>query len=198
MKTIFKMFLFAAALGLFGCASVSRDIHYAKIAKEHPFEYFFPSSGFAREFSTIEEAYEFVYAADKKFLQAVSNKRREKGLDAKLLVPFWSSILDDTPVTLLGKIRASDKHGEIDLSTTDKNIVDVLRRAEEALLFFCVFYNGRGASLSNFYLDPKYSGYSDGNTQIQGIVIGDSTIEAEYPVGWGIEKVFEYLRGERD
>jgi hypothetical protein len=190
MKFSFKIVLFVSFINLFGCASISQSVHYSSLAKEHSFEYFFPGSDFKIKFSTVDEAYEFVNVADRKFAQTLSNKRRNKGLGAKLLGPS----IEDAPVILVCMIRASNNNGSIDLSKIDKDLDFVLRKAEDALLFFFVFYNGKAASLSNFYLDPKYSGYTDGNSQVKKFGLFGNTYEAEYPVGWGIEKAFEYLK----
>ena len=175
-----------------GCVSSSRNAHYGKLAKERPFESFFPSSDFHMEFSSIDEAYEYVKTADLKFSQAVSSKRRPKGLAARLKGP----IVGNAPVSLFCLIRASMQKGVIDLSKINTDIPTALRQADEALLFFIIYHNRRIVSLSNYYLDSKYSGYANGNTQAKGFIIGDNKYEADYPVGWGIEKSFQYLRGE--
>ncbi|MDR0584774.1 MAG: hypothetical protein LBG57_10575 [Treponema sp.] len=194
MRLFLKMVLFVSFINLFGCTSISQNTHYSKLAKEHSFEYFFPSSDFRMKFSTIDDTYEFVNVADKKFAQVISNKRRDKGLGAKLIGPS----IEDAPVTLVCMIRASNNNGSIDLSRVDKDLSTVLQQAEDALLFFFIFYDGKAIALSNFYLDPKYSGYTDGNRQVQKFGLFGNTYEAEYPVGWGIEKVFEYLKGEKE
>jgi hypothetical protein len=177
-----------------GCVSSSQNANYGKLAKERPFEHFFPSSDFHMEFSSIDEAYEYVKTADLNFSQTVSNKRRPKGLAARLKGP----IIGNAPVYLFCMIRASKESGAIDLSKINTDIPTALRKADEALLFFVIYHNDRIVSLSNYYLDPKYSGYANGNTHVKGFVIGDNKYEADYPVGWGIEKSFQYLRGEID
>jgi hypothetical protein len=186
--------LLAFLLALTGCSSMARNMYYADLAKEHDFEYFFPASDVAREFSTIDEAYEFVQTASTKFSQAVSNKNRNKGLGAKLFGPA----ITKAPVTVIYWVRASDNNGSIDLSKIDQPMDTVLRNAEDALLFFIIFYNDRAVSLSNFYLDPKYSGYSNGNSQVKEFTLSGNTYETQYPVGWGMDKVFLYLKGEID
>ncbi|MDR1143598.1 MAG: hypothetical protein LBK77_05170 [Spirochaetaceae bacterium] len=189
MKTALKICAFILVIEMLGCAS---SASYNSLAREKSFDYFFPSDDFAKTFSTIDEAYEFVSAASIKFSQNVSTKRRNKGLAARLRGPA----INDSPVTLVCLIRASDINGAIDLSAVPKELDVTLRRSEDALLFFCVFYGDRAISLSNFYLDPKYSGYSNGNAQVQKFGILGNTYEADYPIGWGIEKAFSYLRGE--
>jgi hypothetical protein len=193
MKMVFKIGTLILVMEMLGCASfASRNVRYDSLAKGKSFDYFFPSSDFVKTFSTIGEAYEFVNTASVKFSQNVSNKRRDKGLAARLRGPA----VKDSPVTLFCLIRASNDGGAIDLSVVGDELDAALRKAEDALLFFCVFYGDRAISLSNFYLDPKYSGYSNGNVQVQKFGILGNTYEANYPVGWGIEKAFSYLRGE--
>jgi hypothetical protein len=179
-------------MGMLGCASVSRSAHYSNLAKEKSFDYFFPSSDFVKTFPTVDEAYEFVNAANVKFSQNVSSKRRDKGLAAKLQGPA----VRESPVTLVCFIRASNTNGAIDLSVLGGELAATLQKAEDALLFFCVFHNDKAISLSNFYLDPKYAGYSNGNAQVRRFGLLGNTYEAEYPFGWGIEKAFSYLREE--
>jgi hypothetical protein len=189
-----SIILLACLLALTGCSSMARSIHYADLAKEHDFAYFFPKSDSGRRFSTIDEAYDFVQTASIKFAKAVSNKNRNKGLGAKLFGPA----ITEAPVTVIYMVRASDMNGAIDLSKIDKPMDTVLRSAEDALLFFAIFYNDRAVSLSNYYLDPKYSGYTNGNAQVKEFGIAGNTYETQYPVGWGVDKVFQYLKGEID
>jgi hypothetical protein len=167
-------------------------MRYADLAKEHDFEYFFPAADSAREFSTIDEAYEFVQTASAKFSQAVSNKNRNKGLGAKLFGPA----ITKAPVIVVYWIRASNGTSSIDLSNIDQPMDAVLRKTADAKLFFVVFHNDRAVSLSNYYLDPRYSGYSNGNAQIKEFGVAGNTYEAKYPFGWGVDKVFQYLKGE--
>jgi hypothetical protein len=180
----------AFLLALTGCSSM----RYAGLAKEHDFEYFFPASDVNRDFSTIDEAYEFIRTASVKFSQAVSNKNRNKGLGAKLFGPA----ITKAPVTVIYLVRASNGNGSIDLSKIDQPMDAVLWNADDAKLFFVVFYNDRAVSLSNFYLDPRYSGYSDGNSQVKTFGLSGNTYEAKYPFGWGVDKAFQYLKGEID
>jgi hypothetical protein len=196
----FIKFVIAVLLIVFwipGCSSISRKTHYGKLAEEQSFEHFFPSNNFRIGFSSIDEAYEYVNTADLKFYQTVSNKRKVKGLAAKLKGPVFG----DTPVSLICMIRANNNNGayelvEIDLSKKDIDIPAALRKAADALLFFIICHDDKIVSLSNFYLDQKYSGYSNGNTQVKSFTLNGNKYETEYPVGWGIEKSFQYLRGE--
>jgi hypothetical protein len=193
-----KNTLTAACLFLFmfffsTCASMSRNTQYSKMASEHDFEYFFPSSDFTRTFSTIGEAYDYVNAASIKFGRAVS-KASAKGLAARLSGP---EMTQDAPVFLVCYLRASDANSAVDLSGKDKPVENALRRSVSATLVFLVFYNGRAVSISDFRLAQGWV-YSSGNSQIERFSVNDNTWNAEYPVGWGIDKAFAYLKGEID
>jgi hypothetical protein len=177
------------ASGFSGCASMSRNAHYSKMAGEHDFDYFFPSSDFTRAFSTIDEAYDYVNAASIKFGRA-SSKSSAKGLAAKLT---GSAPEADTPVSLVCYLRASDGSGAVDLSGRDNPMENALRRAVSATLVFLVFHNGKAVSISDFRLAQGWV-YSSGNAQIEQFTVNETTYTAEYPVGWGIEKAFGYLK----
>ncbi|MDR1286914.1 MAG: hypothetical protein LBK08_04820 [Treponema sp.] len=161
------------------------------MADEHDFNYFFPSSDFTRAFSTIDEAYDYVNAASIKFGRA-SSKSSAKGLAAKLT---GSAPEEDTPVSLVCYLRASDGSGTVDLSGRDNPMENALRRAVSATLVFLVFHNDRAVSISDFRLAQGWV-YSSGNAQIGQFTVNDTTYTAEYPVGWGIEKAFGYLKDE--
>ncbi|GHV49876.1 hypothetical protein AGMMS49579_02570 [Spirochaetia bacterium] len=191
MKKTFGIILMIFSLGLAGCASVARDAHYADLAKEHDFDYFFPSSNFSRSFPTTDEAYDFVKIATAKFSNSV-NKSVAKGLAAKLDGP---AVTTDNPVTVLCIMSAATPGGGVDLSKIEKPLEAVLRESTSVTLIFLVFYNDRAVSISKFYLEDNYV-YSDGNSQVEKFYVNKNTYAAIYPVGWGIEKAFQYLKGE--
>jgi len=184
---------------MMGCASISRNKHFEKLAKEHPFEYFFPSSYFEHTFSTIDEAYEYINMADKKFAQTLHIPRTSaKGnLAAKLYGPIQKG----APVIVIGWIHADKgfpKNEMINLSEISEPLETVLKRKTitYAFLVFHVFYRDRAISIPNYYLDLRYDGFSDGNAQIKKFIINGISYEADYQIGWHIEKSFQYLRGE--
>jgi hypothetical protein len=143
-KPVFRIYVFSlACLALAGCATIARDAHYARVAKEHPFSYFFPAPDFQMTFSSLDEAYEYVNTASAKFPQAVFNMRRMRGLAAKLMGPA----VKDAPVVLVCLIRAYNIDGAIDLSKITKPLDEGLRQAEHVLLFFCVFHNEKSKYL---------------------------------------------------
>ncbi|MDR1970380.1 MAG: hypothetical protein LBQ46_00515 [Treponema sp.] len=176
-------------IGLTGCASMSRDKHYADLAAEHDFSYYFPSRSFNRTFATLDEAYEFVNTATAKFAQTV-NKPPAKGLAARLRGPVVSR---DKPVALGCFMRASS----VDLAKIDRPLENVLRDANSASIVFLVFFNDRGTSISRYYLKPGYV-YTSGNSQAENFNAFGNSYKAEYPIGWGTEKAFSYLKGEID
>jgi len=186
-----------------GCASTSQSAHYGELAKEHPFEYFFPSSDFVRTFSTIDEAYDYINMAERKFAQTLHIPRTTaKGnLVAKLYGPKPEGARD---ITVIGWIRAEKgfpKNEMIDLSNITDPLETVLeqRTITFAFLTFCIFYRDRAVSIPNYYLDSRYNGgFSDGNTHIQNYIIKGISYETNYPVGWHIKESFQYLRGEID
>ncbi|MDR0568908.1 MAG: hypothetical protein LBG87_06855, partial [Spirochaetaceae bacterium] len=193
MKKIGLFALPVLVFGLLGCASTKRDAQYSALAKEKSFDELFPKSAFYRTFPSIDEAYEYVNIASAKFGQSVGNKRRDKGLGAKLIGPP----VPTGPVTVVCYMYAGTGgvSGNIELSEIDKPLETVIREANtDALLIFMVFTNDKAAALQTYYLDPKYSGYSNGNAQIKTFGVFDNTYEADYPIGWGIEKAFQYLQ----
>jgi hypothetical protein len=193
MKNMVIISLVLLASGLSGCASMSRNAVYAKMADEHDFGYFFPSADFTRTFATIDEAYDYTGAAGIKFGRA-SAKSSAKGLAARLTGPAPQA---DMPVLLVCYLRASDGKSAVDLSGKDKPLENALRRAVSATLVFLVFYDGRAVSISDFRLAQGWR-YSDGNSQVERFRVEEAVYDARYPVGWGREKAFAYLKGEID
>ena len=114
-----------------------------------------------------------------------------KGLAARLQGPA----VDEAPVTVFCSIYTQNRNQQMDLSDIGDELPNVVRQSVSAILFFCVFYNDRVTSISNFYLAQGYR-YTDGNSQVKKFIINDNMYEADYPVGWGIGKAFSYLRRE--
>jgi hypothetical protein len=174
-------------LGTSGCASTQ---YYANLAKEHDFEYYFPAHSFNRTFSSVEEAYDFVKAAQAKFAGSV-NKSLAKGLAAKLTGP---TVERDEPVSI-GCYMSAYGGSDIDLSTIEEPLELVLRNANSAIVVFLIFYEDRGVSIPSYYLKPGYV-YTSGNSQVQSFRSFGNRYEAQYPIGWNTEKAFSYLRKE--
>ena len=193
MKFVFRRIIIFLALAFCVCASAAGKENYTALAKEHPFEYFFPSSNFTKTFSSIDDAELYINTATRKFDQS-SYKKRAKGLGARLKGPA----IKNAPVTVVCMMFAIDKKmNRIDLTTKNTNdLPDALRQAISATLVFCVFSNDRAASLSNYYLAQGYKYTSSSN--MQSFTISGNRYDAEYPVGWNIDKAFKYLRKEID
>ena len=201
MKNKIKLFVIYVLLFLLilffstGCVSIQENKQFRKLANEHPFEYFFPSSNFFKEFSTIEEAYDYVNAADIKIWQLMINKRRVKGYKGKLS----GTTIGNSPVTVVSWIRAQDRNSNIDLSTNDNidlstnDMVTSIRNAASVFYVFVVFYNDKIIAIPNWYLDNNYSGYREGNRQINTYNIVGNNYTVENPVGWNLKKAFQYL-----
>ncbi|MDR2313521.1 MAG: hypothetical protein LBE02_03220 [Spirochaetaceae bacterium] len=192
MKRIGELVFICLIFSLAGCASVQQNKYYADIADEHDFEYFFPSPSFNRAFPTIEEAYEFVNVAQIKFSKSV-NKTAAKGLAAKLI---GTAPKNDNPVSLVCFMRADGRNGFIDLSKIDQPLETVLKNSISASIVFLVFYQDRGVSISKFHLAQGYMYTS--NSQYSKFTYQGNTYNTDYPVGWGVEKAFGYLRKEID
>ena len=90
-------------------------------------------------------------------------------------------------------MQASNRES-IDLSKIDRPLEEVIKSAVSATLVFMVFYEDRGTSISNFHLQSGWRYNS--NSQFKSFNYRNARYEAEYPVGWGTEKAFSYLRKE--
>jgi hypothetical protein len=153
MKNLCWVVAAVLAVWLGGCASLEQERRYAALAEEQSFTDIFPAPDFYRQFSALDEAYDYINTASIKFARSIGNKRREKGLGAKLIGPPLPVYI---PVAVVCLIRASDGIGNsIDLSGKDKPMDTALQQAEDAILVFLVFAGDRAASISRFYLDPK-------------------------------------------
>ena len=183
--------LLIAALG--GCATAGRGRHYAALAKEYPFDYFFPAPGVSRDFDTLDEAYEYVKTAQAKF-EAVAAKPQVKGLAAKLSGPAAAG---DRPVTLNYFVSASNERGVVELPDGAQSLEAALRNEVSALVVFLVFYEGRGVSIPSYHLRDHYR-YLEGNAHFPSFTFNGIEYAAEYPVNWNTEIAFSYLRREID
>jgi hypothetical protein len=195
MKRALGIALVVLIFGTSGCASAGRNKYYADLAKEHDFEYYFPSSAFNRTFSTIEEAYDFIKTAQAKFVKSVT-KPLAKGLAAKFIAPPPPPAEQGKSIAV-GCFMMASSGPVIDLSKSDKPLELVLNEANSATVIFLVFYQDRGVSIPNYYLKDGYV-FLSGNSQIQNFRFFGNAYKAEYPVGWGTEKAFSYLRKEID
>jgi hypothetical protein len=192
MKKMRVFFLAAAFFAASGYAAVaakdSKD--YKALAMEASFESIFPVVSRTVYFDNLNEAYDYVNIAQEKFTMS-SKKSKAKGLGARL---FGPQVKNEKPVTVCYFMSASNANESIDLTKIEEPLEKVIKGAVSASLFILVFYEDRGVSLSNFHLASGWS-YSN-NSQLKTIRYGNDTYEAQYPVGWGVSKVFSYLKKE--
>jgi hypothetical protein len=197
MKKICGIMLVSALFCAFsGCAILDskkgNGKDYSALAKEKSFESFFPVPTRSYYFDNFDDAYDFVQTAQAKFTQS-SGKSKAKGLGAKLTGP---AVTGQKAVTVCYFLQAYDGKNAVDLNKIDKPMEKVIKDSPSVGLFFLLFYKDRAASLSNFYLASGWQYNS--NSQYKTFTYNSKTYETEYPVGWGIDKVFSYLKKEID
>ena len=194
MKRVFGIILAIVVFCISGCATTEGGKDYRALARENSFDYFFPSASSTRYFSNLDEAYDFVNTAQAKFTSS-SGKNKAKGLGAKLVGP---KVVKEEPVTVYYFMDASRKVGNrgesFDLKEINEPLEKAIKDAIAASLVFMVFYEDRGVSLSNFHLASGWQ-YSN-NSQYKSFDFNNARYDADYPVGWGTDKAFSYLRKE--
>jgi len=193
MKKLFGIVLVVMVFCFFGCESMPDDTPYKDMANQHDFDYFFPSYDFGKSFATLDEAYGYVKSAQFKFASS-SGKVKAKGLAAKLSGPQRQS---DQPVLVLCSMSLGGKDGYFDLSKETRPLETVCRSAVSSIVTFWVFYGDRQVSIPGYYLQTGYK-YTGGNQGQKVYKIGEDTYDADYPIGWGVEKAFSYLKKEID
>jgi hypothetical protein len=190
MKLIFKCAIPVLILAFSACASSSQKVDYSALAKEQSFDYFFPSSNFAKGFSSLDAAEEYVNTATAKYVQTIA-QFKEMGKAGRLKGPAR----EDDSVVVICFFYASDTGGSINLSEVDKDdLPGVLRRTTGSRLYFCVLCNDRAVVIPSFYTAPGYS-YRQ-NTQPSYYNLSGNRYDADYPSNWGVDKAFSYLRKE--
>lgn len=175
------------AVLLSGCASLQKDQKYAALAEEQGFAYFFPSSIHVRGFSNLEEAYDFISTAQYKLRKSI-RMNRAKGLSAKLLGP---SLEDKNPVVVACFVSAAEATKPIDLSKATNDLEAKLQDRIAVSNVFVVFHEGKAVSISDFYLKDGF--VYDSNKQPTNFNFNGNDYKTEYPIGWGIDKAFQYL-----
>ena len=194
MKRAIVIILVIVVLCVSGCVTTEGKKDYPALAKEKSFDYFFPSPSSTRYFSDLDEAYDFINTAQAKFTIS-SGKSKAKGLAAKLIGP---KVVKEKPVTVYYFMEASKKAGNgvesFDLNKINEPLEKAIKDAISATLVFMVFYQDRGVSLSNFHLASGWR-YNN-NSQYKSFDFNKTSYDADYPVGWGTDKAFSYLRKE--
>ena len=185
-KVIFMLIISATVLCVVSCVSSPEGKNYNELSKNKPFSYFFPKSSVSMQFDNIADAYDYINEARAKLSMSM-NKYRAKGLAAKLVGP---SINKDSR-TIVAYFVAADSN---DLSKEDEGLENALRKARSVSNVFLVFYKGKGAVISDFYLDNGYQYRS--NSQYEIFTFGGTQYRTNYPIGWGIDSAFKYLNNE--
>jgi len=175
------------------CTSVDTTQKIRDMAKEQTFVYFFPRAEYSREFSSLDEAYDFVNAAFKK-MEYVSEKTAEKGLAARLYGHMMP--LNKNSIVASQIIAVTEKKI---IKMSNMGVEEIEKELKKAISIFCVFlvfYEGRGVSISKYYLNKNYRYVT--NSQYKTFVFEDIEYKADYPIGWGVEKAFLYLKKMQD
>jgi len=188
MKKLIFIGFIAAILS--SCVSTPAGKNYFTIAKEHTFDYYFPSAAATRTFSSLDEAYDYIKCAQIK-LSYSADKNYAKGLIATLSGP---EVVGDKPVTVTYFILAQNKDKSIDLSKIKDPLETVLREAISVSSVFMVFNSDRGISISDFLIKSGYR-YST-NAQYKDFKFNKNLYKTSYPIGWGIDNAFKYLNKE--
>ena len=186
-KNNIKFILFGLIfLAFSGCGSYAK---YQDLAKEHDFDYFFPSASQVRTFDTQEDAYDFIMTARAKFGSSVG-KALAKGLPGKLSGPV---VVTDKPVSVFCFLSASN-NAPVDLDNNEVSMEKSIKDAISATIVFLIFYEDRGISLASYYLQTGWV-YSS-SSQHSYFMLNDDRYVPEYPALWSNEKAFEYLWNE--
>jgi len=191
MKTVFGITLVLAVFCFFGCESAPNNTQYRNMAEEHDFYYFFPADTFNKSFDSVEEAYDYVKAAQIKFSSS-SGKIKAKGNVAKLFgTPAAPGL---RPVTVLCIIWVQGDDNRMHSWNGFEPLEKVINSCISAIMTFLVFYEDRGIAIPAYYIR---SGWRYNNNQSQkSYEYGDRKYSAEYPPGWSVEKAFRYLKKE--
>jgi len=192
MKRIYGIILVAVFLCISSYAAAEGGKDYTALAKEKSFESVFPVPSKSYYFDDLDSAYEFVNIAQARFTLS-SGKSKAKGLAAKLTGP---AVANKQPVTISYFMAATDGKSEIDLTKINVPLEKAIKNAISATLVFLVYYKDRGVSISNFHLASGYMYNS--NSQYSAFTYNNKEYKAEYPIGWGVDKAFSYLKKEID
>ncbi|MDR2019798.1 MAG: hypothetical protein LBQ14_03440 [Treponema sp.] len=186
MNRILKAAAMLFILFLAACASTQNQADIDKAAGGHDFGYYFSSPNGKHAFGDIDSAHAFLNEAAAKFRQS-GMKKRVQGLSGIVSGP--DPEMGENKVVAGYFIRADDKIRE-ELGPAE--IENILKDSIGSYLGFIVFYEGRSVIISNYYLQDGWV-YSS-NSQPNYIDFDGNSYEADYPVGWTMERAFRYLR----
>jgi YHS domain-containing protein len=176
------LFIFSLA----ACASMQNQAAFDKAAGGHDFGYYFSSSAGRHTFNDLDAAYAFLNEAAAKFRQA-GLKKRVQGLSGIVNGP--APEMGGSRVAAGYFIRADDRIPE-ELGPAE--IESILKDSIGSYLGFIVFYEDRSVIISNYYLQDGWVYTS--NSQPHYVEYDGNSYEADYPVGWTMERAFRYLR----
>jgi hypothetical protein len=174
------------------CSTVSTKNEIDDTLDKYPFEHYFPGPSNNFSFDSIDEAYNYVNSATQK-ISHDCDKQSAKGLAAKLLGP---TVKGDKPVSVSYFLVIYDHGSYLDLSKPGINIRETVKNSIATTCVFLIFYGERGVSISDYYLKGDYR-YSS-NSQYESFNYNHAKYIAKYPIGWGIDKSFKYLKKEID
>jgi hypothetical protein len=186
MKRVLRIAAVLFVFSLAACASIQNQADIDKAASEHDFGYYFSSPSGSLAFNDIDSAYAFLNEAAAKFRQS-GLKKRVQGLSGILNGP--APEIGENKLVAGYFIRADDPIPE---ETSPAEIENILKDSIGSYLGFIVFYEDRSVIISNYYLKDGWVYTS--NSQPNYIDYGGNSYEANYPVGWTMERAFRYLR----
>lgn len=189
-----KRIIFISLIGimLLGCTTVQENKESLNNKTVKSFEYYYPSISSTRGFDTLDEAYDYIDEALQVLGKTVS-KNLAKGLTAKLSGP---SVKEEKPVTVSYFLVARDTGSIIDLTKIDGPLEKPLRNAVSVSVVFLVFFEDQGISISKYYLKDGY--VYNSNSQYKSFNFKGKKYLANYPIAWGMQAGFQYLKKEKN
>jgi len=181
---------YVCLLLLTGCTSSPEDQRYNADAFGHDFGFFFHSREDVHTFMTLSEANDFIRAAQLKLPGSIG-KASIQGLAARLI---GSSLTDSSAVTVVHIFTASNPSSPIELGEIDEKLKVQLQQAPSVGSVFLVFFNERGVSISDFYLDHQYRYAS--NSQYKSFTFRHNNYATDYAGGWRTDQAIRYLNRE--
>jgi hypothetical protein len=188
MKMFFVFFVLVPFL-FCNCASISEQMNYEKEARQHEFEYYFPSISGERVFADLDLAYAYMNEAIAKFDQ-ISGKTKAKGGGAILNGPPQS----DQSVRIVYFMNAFGQSGQSTLTATTTNVQQELRASIGTVLVFLIFVGDKSGCQSCYYLKDGY--VFSNNSYATAFNAYGNKYTADYRVGWTLKNVYEYLKAQ--
>ena len=182
-------FLFVLSFLLLFCTfpSLSAQSNYAKEARQHEFEYYFPAISGERAFDNLDAAFTYMNEAMAKFNQ-VSGKQRAKGGGGTLTGP----VQNIRNVRIQYSIKPYGKDGMPIALDKTADIQKEIKNNVMAELVFLIFTNKKSACVTSYYLKSGYR-FATNFKQSQ-FTAYNVKYTADYPSGWNVNKVYDYLK----